>query len=111
MEYKTSEPVRNRATLYYRQHRDEVLRRLAADRRADGVPLRRRMTRDERLAKVRNCRKCGVQITQSWLLIHCQNTCPKCKPRYARKGPRRPKNPELKRAALRRMRKVRTALI
>lgn len=75
--YKTTERVRQQALTYYYANRQRILGDLEKGRRAVGTPVRQRMTREERLARVRVCR-CGVTITAPSLLLACQNVCARC---------------------------------
>src|ERR1035437_2839553 len=79
MEHKTPAKQRARALAYYYANREKVRVYLEQYRRAHGaLPRKPRMTREERLAKVRFC-KCGKRITTPSLLLRCQNPCLICK--------------------------------
>ena len=79
---QSKEQMRKRALQYYYDHREAVLVRYAAWRRAHGIPVRKpKMTREERLAVKRICRRCGNSVTTPSLLLSCQNICIRCRPK------------------------------
>lgn len=86
--YKTPLKLRLYGLRYYRQHRDAILIRMCADRRARGMKPRggwNRLTPDERLARQQErlariimCRRCERQITTPSILLKGETTCCRC---------------------------------
>jgi hypothetical protein len=78
--HKTSASERKDATAYYWAHRAERLAYGEAYRRAKGVQKHTpAMTRDERLAAVMMCKRCGKQIVTPTLLLQRQHVCLRCR--------------------------------
>jgi hypothetical protein len=81
MDYKTSAVARAVSLAYYYEHREEVLARMEADRRARGVPARGvspKRSREERLLDVLWCKVCGDQVKTPSLILQRATICRRC---------------------------------
>lgn len=70
--------LRSRALSYYYAHREDIRERMRLWRRAKGIPLLRKRTREERLSRIIFCR-CGAQVTTPSYLLRGLHTCMKCR--------------------------------
>lgn len=78
--YKTPEHIRETATRYYYEHREQVREYQRLRRRARGIPERKAaLTVEEKLARRVMCRKCGMLVTTPAILRKCGAVCNKCR--------------------------------
>ena len=84
--YRTTiSPIHRSAQLaYYYTHREEILARVARERRARGINPIRKLTEQERLARVLFCDFCKTQITNRGLLLRGRRRCNRCQRRMER---------------------------